>query len=206
MDDDQKQFFMKTVEIRILAGILVRATHRAIEERLSSANAEISGLQYGILRSLSHESDTSSELSRKFVLDPSTLVPVIDTLVRKGLIARNRDPQDRRRIPLSLTPAGAELVRSVPLIHEDDLLYQCLGRMGEDKAQGLLELLREVVHQMPEGEEMLQSVVSRLYVLQDGEQRSEWCKHKDEPTHEDRRRDIHRRARLRNYIRRRRSR
>jgi DNA-binding MarR family transcriptional regulator len=206
MNDDQKQFFMKTVEIRILAGILVRATHRAIEERLSSVNADISGLQYGILRSLSHESGTSSELSRKFVLDPSTLVPVIETLVRKGLVARNRDRQDRRRFPLSLTPAGAELIRTVPVIHEDDLLYQCLGSMGSDKTQELLELLREVVHGMPEGDDMLQSVSSRLYALQEGDENPEWCKPKQESSPKDRRRDIQRRTRIRNYIRRRRSR
>ena len=58
------------------------------------------------------------------------------------------------------------MIGSVPFIHEDDLLYQCLDDMGEDKARELLHLLREVVERMPEGEEMLQSISSRLYADQ----------------------------------------
>jgi len=190
MDSEKKDFFMMTVEIRILAAVLARISGRSIEERFSSSHVAISGLQYGILRSLSYESFTLSDLSRRFVLDPSTLVPVIDSLVRKGLITRSRDPNDRRRMPISLTEKGTELIRSVPLIHEDDLLYQCLGGMGEDKARDLLHLLREVVQRMPEGEEMLQSIASRLYVDQQGAStpQSSKCFHsEDESEHEHRR-------------------
>ncbi|MEP7291279.1 MAG: MarR family transcriptional regulator [Chloroflexota bacterium] len=160
---------MITVEIRILASILTRIAHRSVEEQFSAHKAEISGLQYGILRTLSHESLTLSELSRRFILDPSTLVPVIQTLERKRLVTRNRDESDRRRWMLALTEEGSDLIRDVPLLHEDDLLFQCLGEMGAEKSYDLLNLLREVVKKMPEGAEMLESVTSRLYSLQGGE-------------------------------------
>jgi len=77
---------MMSVEIRILASILARVAGRSIEDRFSAHNADISGMQYGILRTLAHQSYTLSELSRRFVVDPSTLVPVIDALERKGLV------------------------------------------------------------------------------------------------------------------------
>jgi DNA-binding MarR family transcriptional regulator len=173
MEADRRNFFMMSVEIRILTAVLTRISGRAIEERFSAHNADISGLQYGILRSLSHESSTLSELSRKFMLDPSTLVPVIATLERKGLIARGRDTHDRRRWSISIAPKGAQLLRDVPVVHEDDVLFQCLERMGDEKAAALRELLREVVHGLPDGDEMLNSVTSRLYTLQDGEQTGE---------------------------------
>lgn len=165
MDDDKQHFFMMSVEIRILASIMARISSRSIEERFSAHKADISGLQYGILRSLEHESSTLSELSRKFVLDPSTLVPVIDTLERKGFVLRGKDPADRRRVPISLTQGGVELIHHVPVVHEEDLLFQCLSHLGEAKTLQLQHLLRDVIAQMPEGVEMLKSVSSRLYSL-----------------------------------------
>ncbi|MEO8394696.1 MAG: MarR family transcriptional regulator, partial [Chloroflexota bacterium] len=155
MNSDKKDFFMMTVEIRILASVLTRIASRSVEERFNAHNADISGMQYGILRTLAHQSFTLSELSRRFVVDPSTLVPVIDALERKGLITRGRDPNDRRRIPLSLTENGTALIQNMPFVHEEDLLFKTLDGMGEDKSRQLLSLLREVVKGMPEGEDML---------------------------------------------------
>ena len=168
MDPTKKDLYMMSVEIRILASIMARIASRSIEERFNTHNADISGMQYGILRTLAHQSFTLSELSRRFVVDPSTMVPVIDTLERKGLISRGRDANDRRRIPLSLTENGIALIQNMPFVHEDDLLFKTLNGMGEEKAHELLSLLREVVKGMPEGEEMLQSISSRLYVLKEG--------------------------------------
>jgi DNA-binding MarR family transcriptional regulator len=168
MEPQKREFFMMSVEIRILASILARVAGRSIEERFSAHNADISGMQYGILRTLAHQSYTLSELSRRFVVDPSTLVPVIDALERKGLVTRGRDPADRRRIPLTLTEGGTALIQNMPFVHEDDLLFKILDGMGEEKCRQLLSLLREVVRDMPEGEEMVQSISSRLYVLKEG--------------------------------------
>jgi DNA-binding MarR family transcriptional regulator len=169
MDPQRKDFFMMTVEIRILTSVMTRIASRSIEERFNAHKADISGMQYGILRTLAHQSYTLSELSRRFVVDPSTMVPVIDALERKGLITRGRDPNDRRRVPLSLTDQGTALIQNMPFVHEDDVLFKTLDNMGEEKSRQLLNLLREVVKGMPEGEEMLQSIGSRLYSLKEGD-------------------------------------
>jgi DNA-binding MarR family transcriptional regulator len=169
MDAERKHFFLMTVEIRILTAMLSRTAFRALEDHFASNNIEISGVHYGLLRSISHQSHTISELSRRFMLDPSTLVPMIDSLERKGLLERGRDPNDRRRIPLSITPQGTELLANVSFFHEDDVLFQRLDHMGEDKARELLTLLREVVEGLPDGADMIQSVSTRLYTLSDDE-------------------------------------
>ncbi len=169
MDTEQRAAFMQSVEIRILASVLGRLASRALEERFAATSTNVNGLQYGILRTLAFHSVTLSDLSRSFVLDPSTLVPVVDSLERKGLISRRRDPNDRRRVPLSLTEKGAAMIKDVPLTHEDDLLYQCLQEMGEEKSATLLDLLREVVTKMPDGGFMVESIEKRLYAYQEGE-------------------------------------
>ncbi len=169
MDAERKRFFLMTVEIRILTALLSRSAFRSFEDHFAAHNIEISGIHYGILRALSHQSFTISDLSRRFMLDPSTLVPMIDSLERKGLVERGRDPHDRRRIPLSLTEGARELLRSVSMFHEDDVVFQQLETMGEDKARELLSLLRELIMGMPNGAEMIDSVSGRLYTLVDDE-------------------------------------
>ena len=165
MEPDKKHLFMMSVEIRILTSILTRISSRSVEERFSAHNADVSGLQYGVLRMLGHQSFTISELSRHFAIDPSTLVPVINSLERKSLVVRGKDPNDRRRIPVSLTEKGAALIQNMPFVHEDDLLFKTLDAMGEEKAQVLLDLLKEVIQKMPDGEEIVESINSRLYIL-----------------------------------------
>ncbi len=158
-DDDFNSLVRET---RILLSIIARTSEHSLERRLSSYNMPISGLQLGVMRTLMREEQTISELSRIFVLDPSTLVPVVDSLERKGLVARRRDPNDRRRVPLSLTAAGAKMVSSIPLIDDSDPLYHGLKVMGPEQTLVLLDRLRELMKTMPNGESILAGVEARI--------------------------------------------
>jgi len=144
-----------TTEIRMLLFLIVKTSARQVHQQLAAQDADINGLQYGMLRALHHRPFTLSELSKRFMLDPSTLVPVVDALEQKGLVERGRDPNDRRRTPLHLTDRGASLVHNLSVIAEDNLLANSLSQLGEAKTLQLLELLRELVHTMPEGESIL---------------------------------------------------
>ena len=151
------------LEIRILVTILAKTAMHALEQRLGLASTGLSHLQYGIMRALSIEEQTISELSQGFMLDPSTLVPAVDALERKGFAKRGKDPRDRRRVPLSLTERGAELVACVPIVDDDDPLASSLKSMSDEGCHQLLTLLRELVRQMPEGDEILNKVSSRVH-------------------------------------------
>jgi DNA-binding MarR family transcriptional regulator len=54
------------------------------------------------------------DLAGQMKLDPSTVVGVVDRLVVKGLVVRNPDPLDRRRISLAPTPKGQEILAAAP--------------------------------------------------------------------------------------------
>jgi DNA-binding MarR family transcriptional regulator len=54
---------------------------------------------------------TSSDLARLERISPQSMGVTIATLEQRGLIARHRDPEDGRRIMLSLTEAGRQVVR-----------------------------------------------------------------------------------------------
>jgi len=101
--DEQRQMAM---EIHMLGAIVTKKTILAIESDRVLVEAGISMSQFGVLRALRRSARTISELSRTLMVDPSTLVPVVDALEQKELAVRGKDPHDRRRVPISLTPTS----------------------------------------------------------------------------------------------------
>ncbi|XDF34867.1 MarR family transcriptional regulator [Paracidovorax avenae] len=52
---------------------------------------------------------TVSELGERLCLDSGTLTPLLKRMEASGLVARERDPQDERRVRITLTPGGRAL-------------------------------------------------------------------------------------------------
>src|SRR6185369_14408337 len=61
----------------------------------------------GVLRVVAAREPVSQrEVSEALLLDPSDLVTLVDILEAAGLVERRRDPADRRRYALEVTPRG----------------------------------------------------------------------------------------------------
>ena len=84
------------------------------------------------------------DLAGKMKLDPSTVVGVVDRLVVKGLVVRNPDAQDRRRISLAPTAKGEEILSAAPHPAQGHLLVG-LEKMDKKKVENLHESLRTLV-------------------------------------------------------------
>lgn len=56
---------------------------------------------------------SQTALARAIGSDKSTLTPVLDNLVKRGLISRARTRSDRRQYQLALTDAGKKVVRAM---------------------------------------------------------------------------------------------
>jgi len=84
------------------------------------------------------------DLAEKMKLDSSTLVGVVDRLVAKGLVVRNPDATDRRRISLVPTSKGQEILVAAPHPAQGHLLVG-LERMDREKVEILHESLHTLV-------------------------------------------------------------
>lgn len=144
-------------------GVITKIARQHIEQRLQAEGIELSHLQFITLRMLDFEgAQTITDLGRKLMLDPSTFVPSVDALERRGWVCRMRDPKDRRRVPVSLTPEGKAIINRIDVVSEDDPGYRAVEKMGVEKARHMVELLRELIHHLPDGQLVYAMVQARL--------------------------------------------
>lgn len=164
---DLQQFSLLTTEIRLLMLMLIKSHARAMEEYFRERGGQISPVQFGIMRNLLRRPHTISELSKIMVLDPSTLVSVVDDLEAKGLIERRKDPSDRRRTPLSVTESGRAMLRAYHDHPLRDDLQRCMMALGEERAGLLRTMLREVLSGMPDGVTIAASIHENVFRCED---------------------------------------
>jgi DNA-binding MarR family transcriptional regulator len=85
------------------------------------------------------------ELMRAMDIDPSILVTLLNPLEAEGLVTRERDPDDRRRHVVSLTPVGKRRLDKASQAQKEteDELFACLSRDQREQLRGLLLALRD---------------------------------------------------------------
>lgn len=91
---------------------LTRATesvNQRLHARLHDHNLTVS--QFGVLEALYHlGSMTAGQLAEKILRSNANLTLVIDNLVKRELVTRERSAKDRRSVEISLTDEGRSLI------------------------------------------------------------------------------------------------
>ncbi|MDQ0569039.1 DNA-binding MarR family transcriptional regulator [Variovorax paradoxus] len=84
-----------------------------------------------------------SDLALHTSTDPSTLSRVVDGLLQRGVLVRDRSDEDARALALSLTPAGRDLtLRIIPLAQVYERVS--LSGLSVAQAESLRDMLRMV--------------------------------------------------------------
>jgi DNA-binding MarR family transcriptional regulator len=67
--------------------------------------------EYGVLTLVEERGPQSQQrISERLQIDRTTMVAIIDSLEKAGLVTRVRDPEDRRRYAVTLSDRGRELL------------------------------------------------------------------------------------------------
>jgi DNA-binding MarR family transcriptional regulator len=92
--------------LRVAVGLVVRKLKQSpgAEELTIAEASALSRLERG-------GPATSSDLARSERISPQSMGVTVASLLDRGLIERSRDPEDGRRIVLSITEAGQRTVR-----------------------------------------------------------------------------------------------
>lgn len=151
---DTDEAFMTAAHIRLFSVIISKLARQELEQRMQEAGIALKATQYWVLRLLRKRERTLAELSRRLGLDASTLVVVIDSLESKGLLQRMPDLRDRRRTPITLTAAGADLLGRISQLDNESTLARSLQYLGDEQSRQLLRLLSQFVMHLSDDEEL----------------------------------------------------
>jgi DNA-binding MarR family transcriptional regulator len=125
----------------LLARMGVAMKTRALEE---FEQVGYEAYHYGVLALLGEAAcDTQAAIADALAVDRSQLVGILDSLEERKLIQRQRDPNDRRRHTVTLTPEGRkQLVRLRGIVRrlEDEFLAPLDAKSREALHDLLLQL------------------------------------------------------------------
>ncbi|MFI6066555.1 MarR family winged helix-turn-helix transcriptional regulator [Micromonospora sp. NPDC051227] len=100
------------------------------------------------LRHVAKEPVSQQALIDLLGVDPSALVSVLNELEGLGLLTRQRDPVDRRRHVVTITPKGTTALTEVDAILDgaDDDLFAALSPIERGQLERLLEKVADIEH------------------------------------------------------------
>lgn len=139
---------MSAVEEAILRSL--RRITRAIDlhSRWLASNFGLTIPQLVSLRTLAAtKAMTPTELARAVDLSQATITGIIDRLVRRSLVTRERSTTDRRRVVLTITDAGRQLLESSPSPLQERFVTR-LGKLPVENQQVIRTVLEQVVRMM----------------------------------------------------------
>ena len=120
--------------------VLRRVTQRHLA-LFAQAIPDVTTTQMAVLARLAQLGPQSQNaLGRETAMDAATIKGVVDRLARQGLVATTPDPDDRRRLTVTLTEAGAAIFARLadPAI---EVSRRTLSPLSPDEARALLALL-----------------------------------------------------------------
>jgi DNA-binding MarR family transcriptional regulator len=130
--------------LRVAVGLVVRKL------RQSTAAGELTMPESSALSRLERGGPaTSSDLARLERISPQSMGVTVAALLDRGLIERSRDPEDGRRIVLSITEAGVRTVHDKRGARTEQIAAALRGGFSDEElgqlraAAALLERLAE---------------------------------------------------------------
>ena len=113
----------------------------------SGAHRGLSLRQYAALHGIREGASSPGELARLWQVTPAVLTGIVDRLESRGLVRREPDPLDRRKLRLALTEDGLAASLDVERTLTDDLAAQLVLLSPQELAElgRSLDLLHRVV-------------------------------------------------------------
>jgi DNA-binding MarR family transcriptional regulator len=135
-------------EHRARPGLLLALLGQEAMHRLRAAHTthDLKPRQFQILGLLyDHGGLAQAELAREVGVAASVLVTLLNPLEAGGLVARERDPGDRRRHLVTLTPAGEKRLERASRAQKDteDVLFAALDDAQREQLRDLLVAMRD---------------------------------------------------------------
>lgn len=106
--------------------------------------SRITMTQLAVLRQLRNGPDTVGRLGAEVGLSPASVTRLVDRLERRGLVARSRDAEDRRRVDVRLTSYGERVLGESKVFKGSDVHLAVEAMTGDERRAMTSSLARFV--------------------------------------------------------------
>ena len=136
---------------RVLDGIRRLVRFLRIHDRASQTRVGLSAAQLFVMKELGRTPALSlSEVAQRTLTDQSSVSVVVTRLVDAGLVSRDRDRNDARRLVLNLTDRGREVLDRAPSAPQERVI-EAIERLSQQDRHALAGLLERLVDELGEG-------------------------------------------------------
>ena len=133
---------------RILDAIRRLVRHLRLADRAAQSELGISGAQLFVLAELGKTPALSlNDVAARTRTDQSSVSVVVSRLVESGLITRDRDTRDGRRLVLHLTDKGRGLLERAPAVPQE-LIINAVDRLPESARRKFADSLTALVDEL----------------------------------------------------------
>ncbi|NLG33057.1 MAG: MarR family transcriptional regulator [Syntrophomonadaceae bacterium] len=112
--------------------------HQDFNRQITKNQSKLIGILY------QYDDITATDLARMLDIEKGSLTTMIDQLQEMGLVIREIDPQDRRKLLLSLSPAGVEQVEKMMELYRQ-ILEEMFHNVEPGEMNNFIKNLRQVV-------------------------------------------------------------
>lgn len=153
-NDELYEFMLDNIEKVVIPEELIKL-------RLSLSVFELLAL----IVSEKYQVVTMSNLAQGMSVPMSTATGVVDRLVKKGLLERDRSEEDRRVVTVSLTEDGRDMIEDLKG-HVYSLLDRVRNLITVEEFETALELVRKVILGFRKGERASEETVRERRIIE----------------------------------------
>ncbi|GAB2676400.1 MarR family winged helix-turn-helix transcriptional regulator [Thalassiella azotivora] len=114
------------------------------------ARWDLNHASFAVLHLLEHEPMTQRQLAGRTQVQEQTMSRLVERLARTGYVLRTRSEADRRKVLVSLTPAGRSARAEAEGDHRGDVEVGFRDALGADGTRDLREQLVTLVRRLSE--------------------------------------------------------
>jgi DNA-binding MarR family transcriptional regulator len=133
---------------RILDSVRRLVRYLRIHDRAAQSQVGLSGAQLFVMRELGRTPSLSlSQLAQRTLTDQSSVSVVVTRLVDAGLVSRDRDTHDARRLVLNLTKTGRAVLLRAPSPPQERLI-EVIEEFSPSDRKRLASLFARIIDEL----------------------------------------------------------
>ncbi|MEX0528942.1 MarR family transcriptional regulator [Raoultella terrigena] len=128
-------------------GLLIHLANQYKDQLISQyfSGMDITAAQFKVLISIYKGVTSPVEISKNLVMDAGAMSRMVDRMVKRDLISRSPNPQDKRQVVLTLTGKGELICERFVNEALASIISDLTARLTPDESRLLVELMTKML-------------------------------------------------------------